>query len=400
MTPGTAGTRPAGVPRWLPLLLGSLTAVGPLSIDMYLPAFPQIEAALGGAPGTAQITLATFFAGLAVGQLLQGSLSDRFGRRWPLLAGSILYTLATVGCALAPSLFWLSFFRLIAAVGGSAGMVIPRAIVRDLADGHAAARMMSRLMLVMGAAPILAPTLGSVVLAAANWQAIFWVIAGYGGICSLMVWRFLSDTLPETRRVRLSLAAQFVRYASILRERGFITNAVAGGACSFGMFAYIGGSPVVFIGHFHLTPSQFGGVFGLCAAWLIAASQVNPRLLPRFGASRVLRGALRTFFVAAVVLTGVAFTDRGGPAAVLIPLCVITSCFGFAWPNTTVGALSRHAGHAGSASALIGTLQFVMGAVSGLLVGVLNDGTARPMAVLMLVGAIAANIADGRRPRT
>src|SRR5579859_2800345 len=156
-------------PVWLPALLGLLSAVGPISTDMYLPAFPAIEAALGGRPGTAQVTLATWFLGLAVGQITQGSLSDRFGRRGPLIVGTGLFTVASIGCALAPDLATLSAMRLLAAIGGSASMVVPRAIVRDLSDGHAAARMMSRLVLVMGVAPILAPTLGGFVLATLGW---------------------------------------------------------------------------------------------------------------------------------------------------------------------------------------------------------------------------------------
>lgn len=388
------------VPKWLPLLLGLLTAVGPVSIDMYLPAFPQIEAALGGAPGTAQVTLAAFFAGLGIGQLMQGSLSDRFGRRLPLLIGTTVYTLASVGCALAPDLFWLSVLRLVAALGGSASMVIPRAIVRDLSTGQAAARMMSQLMLVMGAAPILAPTLGGIVLAAGDWQAIFWVIAGYGAICCLLVWRFLPDTLPEHYRVRLSLPAQISRYAGILRDRSFLSHAMVGSSCSFGMFAYIGGSPVVFIEHFGLSPARFGVLFGVCAAWLIAASQVNPRLLPRFGIGRVLRAAVRASLAATAVLVVVAFTGRGGILGVVLPIFVNMASFGFVMPNATVGALSRQGARAGSASAVMGTLQFMLGASSGLLVGLLSDGSARPMACLMLAGAIVANVADLRRPRT
>ncbi len=388
------------VPKWLPLLLGLLTAVGPVSIDMYLPAFPKIEASLGNAPGTAQITLATFFAGLGVGQLLQGSLSDRFGRRVPLLIGTTVYTLASIGCALAPTLFWLSVLRLVAALGGSASMVIPRAIVRDLSTGHAAARMMSQLMLVMGVAPILAPTLGGIVLAAADWQAIFWVIAGYGAICCLLVWRFLPDTLPEQHRVRLSLPAQLTRYASILRDRSFLSHAMVSSACTFGMFAYIGGSPIVFIEHFGLSPARFGVLFGVCAAWLIAASQVNPRILPRFGIGRVLRAAVRASLAATAVLALVAFTGQGGLPAVLLPIFVNMASFGFVMPNATVGALSRQGARAGSASAVMGTVQFLLGASSGLLVGLLSDGSARPMAALMLTGAIVANIADLRRPRT
>ena len=184
-------------PTWLPLLLGLLTAVGPVSTDMYLPAFPAIEAALGGAPGTAQITLATWFVGLAIGQITQGPLSDRLGRRGPLVVGTVIYTLASVGCAVAPDLFTLSLMRLVAALGGSASMVITRAIVRDLTDGHAAARMMSKLMLVMGAAPILAPTLGGLVLAFAGWQAIFWICALYGAVSCVFVALLLPETLPR-----------------------------------------------------------------------------------------------------------------------------------------------------------------------------------------------------------
>ena len=388
------------IPRWLPLLLGILTAVGPVSIDMYLPAFPAIEAALGGAPGTAQVTLATFFAGLAVGQLTQGSLSDRLGRRGPLLAGTTLYTLASIGCALAPTLFWLAAFRLAAAFGGSASMVIPRAIVRDLADGHDAARLMSRLMLVMGAAPILAPSLGGLVLAWGNWQAIFWIIALYGAISTLLVWRFLPDTLPVQYRVKLGPGAQASRYLSILRERSFITHALTGGFCSFGMFAYIGGSPVVFIDHFGLSPSLFAVVFGACAAGLIAASQINPLLVGRFGPSRILRAALRVLLAATMALVFLAWLGLDRPLSVAVPLFVCTAGFGIVMPNATLGALSRHAARAGSASALIGTLQFLLGAMSGLLVGVLSDGTARPMALLLLVGALAANLADYLRPRS
>lgn len=388
------------IPRWLPLLLGVLTAVGPVSIDMYLPAFPAIEAALGGAPGTAQVTLATFFAGLALGQLTQGSLSDRLGRRGPLIAGTTLYTLASIGCALAPSLFWLALFRLVAAFGGSASMVIPRAIVRDLTEGQAAARLMSRLMLVMGAAPILAPSLGGLVLAWGNWQAIFWIIALYGAISTLLVWRFLPDTLPTQYRVKLGPGAQASRYLDILRERDFITHALCAGFCSFAMFAYISGSPSVFIDHFGLRPGLFAVVFGACAGGLIAASQINPLLVGRFGPSRTLRGALRVLLAATLSLAAIAWLGLDRPLSVALPLFICTASFGMVMPNATIGALARHAARAASASALIGTMQFLLGAVSGLLVGVLSDGTARPMALLLLIGAVAANLTDRLRPRS
>jgi DHA1 family bicyclomycin/chloramphenicol resistance-like MFS transporter len=386
-------------PFWLPALLGLLSAVGPVSTDMYLPAFPAIEAALGGRAGTAQITLATWFAGLALGQITQGTLSDRFGRRAPLLGGIALYTAASVGCALAPDLATLASMRLLAALGGSASMVIPRAIVRDLSDGHAAARMIGQLTLVMGVAPILAPTLGGIVMDHLGWQAIFWIVAAYGAVCGVVVWRALPETLPPARRTHLGLVEQIGRYRSILGDRGFITHALIGGFAMFGLFAYLGGSPGVFIDRFHLSPGLFGMLFGGCAAGFIAASQINPRVLPRLGSALVLRTAVGVYLLATLTLCGVAIAGVGPWWAVAAPVLVSMMCMGFAMPNAVVGALSGQAGHAGSASALMGTLQFCLGAVSGLMVGVAADGTARPMAALMLLGAGGAAIADLCRPK-
>jgi DHA1 family bicyclomycin/chloramphenicol resistance-like MFS transporter len=386
-------------PSWLPALLGILTAVGPVSTDMYLPAFPAIEASLGGQPGTAQITLAAWFAGLAVGQITQGTLSDRYGRRAPLIVGTAIYTLASAGCALSPDLATLSAFRLIAAFGGSASMVIPRAIVRDLADGHAAARLMSRLMLVMGVAPILAPSLGGLVLGFASWHLIFWIATVYGALCCVVVWLVLPDTLPAARRVKLSLNGMLVRYVAILRERGFITHALMGGCAMFGMFAFLGGSPDVFIDLYHLSPPNYGALFGLSACGYITASQVSPLLLRRFGADRIMRLAVRVFVCATIVLVVVAFIQPRNWILVAVPICCCTASQGFLMPNSVVGALSRHAGNAGSASALMGTLQFCLGSVSGVVVGMASDGTARPMAMLMLSGAIGAAVADLCRPR-
>jgi len=384
---------------WLPILLGFLTAVGPISTDMYLPSFPALEAALGAPTGSAQITLATWFAGLAVGQITQGTLSDRLGRRGPLIAGVVVYTLGSAGCALAPSLFWLAAFRAVAAIGASASMVIPRAMVRDLSDGLAAARLMSKLILVMGVAPILAPSLGSAVLGIASWRAIFWFATAYGVLAAVLVWLALPETLPEQRRVKLGIGGLAQRYVSIARERIFLTNAVMGGAAFFGMFAYIGGSSPVFIQGLGLSTARYALVFSLCAGGYIAASQVNPRVLPRFGMFRVTRMAGRAYWCAAAVLTAVAFSGHVSTPALIVPLLMAMTSMGFVMPNTTVGSLSRHAAHAASASALMGTLQFIMGAVSGIAVGLLTDGTPRGMAALMLLGATGAVIVDIYRPR-
>ena len=385
-------------PTWLPILLGFLTAVGPLSTDMYLPAFPDIESSLGLRAGSAQITLAAWFAGLAVGQITQGSLSDRYGRRTPLIVGTAIYTLANAGCALAPDLTTLSVLRFIAAFGGSASMVIPRAIVRDLADGHAAARLMSKLILVMGVAPILAPTLGGLVLGFASWHAIFWITAAYGGLCCILVWRLLPDTLPVERRIRLGAGNLVTRFAGVLRDKLFLCYALMGGFGMFGMFAYIGGSPPVFIQRLGFTPAQYGMLFGLSAAMFILGSQINPRILPRFGAARVLRVAITVYALAAIAMLACALLDVGGVYGVVVPVMFTMGAMGFVMPNSAVGALSRHAAQAGSASALMGTMQFCLAALSGLLVGALSDGTARPMAALMLIGAACAVAADRLRP--
>ena len=386
-------------PVWLPILLGFLTAVGPLSTDMYLPAFPAIEASLGVRAGAAQITLATWFAGLAVGQLTQGALSDRYGRRGPLIAGTLVYTLANAGCALAPDIATLSILRFVSAFGGSASMVIPRAVVRDLAEGHAAARLMSRLILVMGAAPILAPMLGGLSLSVWSWHAIFWITAAYGGVCCLLVWRFLPDTLPRERRAPLGAANLLQRYAAIARDRVFLTYAMMSGCGMFGMFAYIGGSPSVMIQHFHFGPTEYGAVFGVSAAAFIVASQINPYLLPRYGAFRVLRVAATVYLAAACALVVLSMLDAGGVLGLVIPVIFALACMGFIMPNATVGALSRHAAQAGSASALMGTIGFVLAACSGSLVGLLTDGTARPVALLLLLGALGVVTADRLRPK-
>ena len=385
--------------RWLAPLLGFLTAVGPLSTDMYLPAFPAIEASYGAPEGTAQITLASWFAGLAVGQIAQGTMADRLGRRVPLMAGLALYTLASIGCALAPSLTTLTIMRAVAAFGGSASMVLPRAIVRDLADGHAAARLMSQLMLVMGVAPILAPTLGGLVLSVASWHVIFWFAAVHGAISLVVVWRVLPETLPSTLRVRLGLAGLITRFGNILRERTFLLYMLTGSCVMFSMFAYLSGSPPVYIELFGLSPPVYGILFGLCAAGFILGAQVNPYLIRRFGPSTVLRVAVRTFLASTILLSALAFLGGFGVASVFVPILLGMSTMGFIMPNTAVGALSRHAAHAGSASALLGTIQFIFAALSGSLMGLLTDGTARPMAGMMLLGAVLATTVDAFRRR-
>lgn len=387
-----------GYPSWLPLLLGFLTAVGPISTDMYLPAFPALEASFGAGAGSAQITLATWFVGLAVGQLTQGSLADRYGRRRPLMIATVLFALASAGCALAPNLATLSAMRFLAGFSGSASMVIPRAVVRDLADGHDAARLMAKLMLVMGAAPILAPTLGGTVLSFGSWRTIFWIAAVYGGICAVLVIALLPETLAPRHRSSSGIAGMLQRYVSVSRDRVFLNYTLLAGMGMFGMFAYIGGSSPVLIEHFGFSPAQYGVVFGLSAGAFIGVSQASPHLLRRYGSDRLLRVATFVYLVAASVMTLCAVFGVGGVFGIVLPVMAIMGTMGIISPNATVGALSRHAAQAGSASAFMGTLTFVLAALSGVIVGVLADGTARPMAFMMLFAAASAAGLNALRP--
>ena len=389
-------------PGWLPLLLGFLSAIGPLSTDMYLPAFPAIEAEYGLPLGSAQITLAVWFLGLGVGQITQGALADRFGRRTPLMFSTAIFTLASVGCAMAPSFNTLIVMRLIAALAASASMVIPTAVVRDLASGHAAATMMSRLILVRGVGPIVAPLIGGLLLTFASWHGIFWFGAMYGVVCwVLVVWK-IPDTLPVHMRVRQNLSGMLSRYWNILVEPSFQVHTLMSGSAMFALFAFIGGSPGVFIDGMHLTPRAFSLVFSCCAAFYIGFSQFNPSMLTRFGPSRVMQAAARVMFAGTVLLALISFLGSAFPGwlswwMLMPPVMMMMGTQGFIQPNATVGALHRHSAHAGAASALMGMLGFSMGAVSGLLAGVFSDGTPRGMAALMLTGASLVMFADWRR---
>ena len=294
-------------PSWLPLLLGFLSAVGPLSTDMYLPAFPAIEAEYHLPLGSAQITLAAWFLGLAIGQLTQGTLADRFGRRLPLTISTAMFTLATAGCAMAPDINTLTVLRLVAAIAGSASLVIPTAVVRDLATGHAAAKMTSRLIMIRGVAPIIAPPLGGLMLTLANWHAIFWFGTCYGAICWLLVMWKLPDTLPKEARVRQNLAGLLIRYRDIATERVFLIYALLNGASMFSLFAFLGGSPGIFIDGMHLSPSRYALVFSGCAASYVIFAQFNPRMLTQFGSERVIRTTSMTLFATTLVLLLIAF---------------------------------------------------------------------------------------------
>jgi DHA1 family bicyclomycin/chloramphenicol resistance-like MFS transporter len=374
----------------LTIILGCLAAFGPLSIDMYLPSLPTLAQEFRTDTAAAQLTLSIFFIGLAFGQALYGPIADRYGRKRPLLAGCALYMVASIACVLAPSIESLVVLRLAQALGGCAGMVISRSIVRDLFDEHESARIYSFLMLVMGIAPITAPLLGGQLLALFGWRSIFWLLGGFGLICLLMVAFGLPESLPIERRNRAGVGQALVVYAQLLADRRFVGYALAGGFLMAGMFAYISGSPFVVIELYGVSPQQYGWIFGANALGLIIASQLNRWLLARYSGDAILSAILAVAAAASVVLVLVAATGFGGLVGLLLPLFVCIASVGLVGPNTAAAVMAPYGRMAGSASALLGTLQFVVGAVSGIVVGVLYNGTALPMAGTIAACCVAA----------
>lgn len=366
------------------LILGAVVAIGPLSIDMYLPALPELERSLGTDAAAVQWTLAAFFFGLAAGQLIYGPLSDRYGRKPPLLLGLALFVLASFGCALAQRIETLIALRLLEALGGCAGMVLTRAMVRDRCAPQDMARILSQLVLVMGIAPILAPLLGSLVLQHAGWPTIFLVLAGFGAACLAAIAWSVEETHPPQRRLEaLSLGSALRSYRQLLQHRRFLGYALSGAAAQAGMFAYITVSAFVFIQHYGLTPTQYSWLFGSNAFGLIAASQINGRLLRRYRAQKILQRALQTYLAAGLAMTFSAASGVGGLYGVVLPLWVCIASLGFTFPNSVAAAMAPFGDRAGSASALLGTLQFAGAGAASYAVGHLYDGSALPMALVI-----------------
>ena len=384
------------VTKNLPILLGFIIAVGPVSTDMYLPAFPAMARAFHNIAAP-QYSLAAYFVGLAFGQMTQGALSDRLGRRRPLLVGLVIYTFASIGCAVAWNVGSLVVFRFLAAFGCSAGIVIPRAMVRDLADGPAAAKLFSQLMLVMGVAPIVAPMLGSIFVLVTSWRMIFAACAVYGVVALAAIWFHLPDTLPPERRSRIGFIPVIIRYGVIFKERAFLAHALVATFTSACLFAYLAATPQIFIGQYGWSSIGYAALFGVNSIAYIGYNQLNPSLVSRYGIAPIITIAGLVLLAACLTLTALAWSPLGA-FAIAGALLVSEAGFGLILPCSMVGALSRHQAHAGSASALLGTLQYTGGAISSLSMGVLADGTSRPMAVTMLLCAAAVILAASLRP--
>lgn len=387
---------PAGRVR-LAVILGSLTALGPLSIDMYLPALPRLTEDFRASEAAVQLTLTACLAGLALGQLVAGPLSDRIGRRRPLMIGLIVYVLASLACALAPTAGLLTAARLLQGLAGAAGVVIGRAVARDLFAGTALARFFSMLILVGGLAPILAPVIGSQLMRVLPWSGVFVVLAGYG-VLTLVITRLgLPETLPAGERSTGGFRRTGVVMGEVLGDRRFIGYALASGLVFAAMFAYISGSPFVLQRIYGLSPQQFGWAFGLNALGILVLGQLNGVLLRWFAPRRLLLAGLLLAVAGALGLIA-AVRLRAGLPPVLGSLFAVVSSVGLVMPNATALALSwLPPQRAGSASALLGVLQFVFGAVAAPLVGAVGaaaaNPTALPMAVAMGVLAVSALLA-------
>ena len=279
-------------PTGFTAILGALTAFGPLSVDMYLPALPTLADSFGTSPSQVQLTLSGFFVGFGLGQLVYGPLSDHWGRRPPLLAGIALYVGASLLCALSTRVTALIALRLVQGLGACAGPLIARAVVRDVYERDRAARMLSLMMLVMGAAPLVAPLLGGQLLLAFGWRSIFGVLAGFGVLCFLGAWLGLAETLDATRRSEASLIVRLGRYKALLRDRAYIGYSLSSGAAYAGMFAYFAGSPFVFIRLYRVPAERYGFLFALNVVGLMVCAAINSRLVLRVGADRLLRGGV------------------------------------------------------------------------------------------------------------
>jgi DHA1 family bicyclomycin/chloramphenicol resistance-like MFS transporter len=385
----------ASVPsRRLIVLLGALIGFAPLSVDVYLPSFPTLQREFAAADGQVQLTLAAFFVGIALGQAFYGPIADHFGRKPPLYAGCVLYTIASFACSQAGSIESLIVWRFVQAVGGCAGMVVSQAVVRDLFDVRTSARVLSRMMLVMGVAPIIGPLIGGQILLWASWRVIFLLLSVFGVVCLVIAATALPETRPGVVHGPIGIGRALRTYAALFCDRRFVGFTLLSTLSSMGMFAYVAGSPFVLIELYHVPAQSFGWIFGLCAVGIISAAQLNHRLLAYYRPVALLRAALFGMLGCAILLLIMTRTNWLGLAGVIPPLAGFVALVGFIGPNATAGGMAEQGHRAGSASALMGSIRFAGATLAGTLVGVLHDGTATPMVAIMLAGVAAAVVVD------
>jgi MFS transporter, DHA1 family, multidrug resistance protein len=362
------------------IILGSIIAIGPLAIDMYLPAFSLLTQSFNAPESKAQLSLTTYFIGLAVGQLFYGPIIDRFGKKPPLLCGLLIFTISSIACCYAKTIDQLIILRFFQAVGACAGTVVPRAIVRDIFSPQDSGRVFSHLMLVMGVAPILAPLLGSVILVMFGWKSIFVFLAIFGIFCMLVSHFLIPETKGPNKDEKISHA--FKKYLGILKDRNFVVCTISGGLVMTGLFSYITGSPFIYLEFFGISSKHYGLIFSCNALSFVLASQINARLLKKFLIADVLK---KTIFLPAIF--GAIMIFVGFYYAEFWPITILFFAFLFSVgaiaPNSSALALSNQQAHSGSASALFGTLQFTLATIGSFAVHYLHNGEIFPITLVV-----------------
>lgn len=387
--PGPSAAPAARVSRPLIVILGLLTALAPFSIDAYLPGLPDLARTFHTTASATQLTLTACLLGLAVGQFVAGPLSDSYGRRRPLLAGLGVYTLASLLCALAPSIWTLTAFRFVQGAAGAAGIVISTAVARDRTSGPASARLFAMLALVTGLAPVLAPVVGAQVLQVTSWRGVFIVMGGLGAVLFAVAATGLGESLPVERRHHRGVTAALGVFRRLLADRTVLGCALALGFASGAMFAYIAGGPFVLQDIYGLSPQAYSATFAVNGVGFIVASQTGGRIVHRTGPHALFLTGVALCAVGGIAVLA-ALAAHAGLIVVLPTLFVVVASMGLTFPNAIAHALTDHAAHAGAAAALLGLAQFLFGALAAPVVGSAGTDTAVPMGIIMAVLGVAA----------
>jgi DHA1 family bicyclomycin/chloramphenicol resistance-like MFS transporter len=375
---------------FLVFILGLLTSIGPFSIDMYLPGFPDIASSLHTSVANISLSLSSFFIGISVGQFLYGPLLDRFGRKKPLYAGLILYLIATIGCSFAFSANALITWRFFQALGGCVGLVASRAMVRDLFPVEENARIFSMLMLVVGVSPLLAPTTGGYLTAWFGWRSVFHTLTGMAVVMLVLVHFYLPESRKPDRSISLRPIPIIKGFLSVMKDPQFYTYALTGSIAAAGLYAYISGSPYVFMEIFGASEKQYGWIFAFVAFGLIIASQLNSLLLRKYSSQQIIRIALFCqSSIGLLLLAGTIFHFLGLYSTIFLAFLFL-ACQGFTFPNSSALSLAPFARNAGTASALMGGIQMAAGAGASALVSMLSNHTALPMAAAMAACSCSA----------
>jgi len=368
---------------FLILLLGLLSAIGPFSIDMYLPGFPAIAENLRTSVDAVSYSLSSFFIGICLGQLICGPLLDRYGRKRPMYVGLVIYILASLGCAISHTVEMLIVFRFFQAIGGCVGMVAPRAIVRDVFPVSENAKVFSLLILVLGVSPIIAPTAGSFIITAWGWHAVFIVLAIVTALLLLAVIFYLPESRQPDPSFSLRPAPILNSFKRVMNNRQFFTYSISGSLTSAGLFAYLSGSPFVFMNLFHMSEQHYGWIFAIIAAGLITSSQLNNLLLKKYTSEQIIWVTLLIQCSSGLLLVAGTVMGLLNVYTTIALIFVFLSCQGFSFPNSSALSMAPFTKEAGSASALMGAIQMGFGAIASASVGLFSNGTAAPMAAVM-----------------